>query len=55
MAGKSTTLKRTSFVGLQMPITVSNGSIIFISDFQRLYTPSAFREERVLWRAVCTY
>lgn len=25
---------------------------LFSSDFQRLYTPTAFREERILWRSV---
>ena len=37
--------------------TPSDFSVFFITDsfsieFQRLYTPNAFREERVLWRAV---
>jgi hypothetical protein len=26
--------------------------LIFLIEFQRLYTPTAFREERILWRAV---
>lgn len=44
--GKSTTLRRQS--QQQHPPSAD----LFSPDFQRLYTPSAFREERILWRGV---
>lgn len=45
--GKSTTLRRQSH-----NIPPPSADLTFSADFQRLYTPSAFREERILWRGV---
>ena len=46
--GKSTTLRRTS----PLPLFVVIEAYHHLAEFQRLYTPTAFREERILWRAV---
>jgi hypothetical protein len=46
--GKSTTLRRTS----ALPLFVDIKNYHHPAEFQRLYTPTAFREERILWRAV---
>lgn len=43
--GKSTTLKRKSMVLLWILCPVLSGMV----DFQRLYAPSAFRRDRILW------
>ena len=45
--GKSTTLRRTS----PLPLFVDMKAYHPV-EFQRLYTPTAFREERILWGAV---
>ena len=46
--GKSTTLRRTS----PLPFFVNMKAYHHPAKFQRLYTPTAFREERILWGAV---